>query len=180
MRHPHHPRHHHHHHPQNQSHPRPAPPTPSGAVHLLHPGDVVCAERGDTLETLLGSCIAVLLSDRKRTVAAMCHIVHCRPAVGACARTTASADGAIDALYSLLQERALNPRLCDAFVCGGGNMFPGLTTQNPVGVENARWVLQRLAADGVNVEATDIGGTTYRRLRWVVGPACPTVIAVEV
>jgi len=41
-------------------------------------------------------------------------------------------------------------------------------------------VLQRLASDGVNVEGTDIGGNTYRRLRWVVGPAGPTVIAVNV
>jgi hypothetical protein len=64
---------------------------PSGAVYLLHPGDVVCAERGDTLETLLGSCIAVLLSDRKRTIAAMCHIVHCRPSLNTFARATAAA-----------------------------------------------------------------------------------------
>jgi chemotaxis protein CheD len=153
---------------------------PSGAFHLLHPGDVVCAERGDTLETLLGSCIAVLLSDRKRTVAAMCHIVHCRPSLSASARTTASTDGAIDALYALLQKRALTPRLCDAFVCGGGNMFPGMVSQNPVGTENARCVLQRLAADGVHVERTDIGGNTYRRLRWVVGPESPTIISVDV
>lgn len=178
MRHHHPSRHPHHHH--RRTHHRPTPPGDSGAVHLLHPGDVVCAERGDTLETLLGSCIAVLLSDRKRTVAAMCHIVHCRPSVSASARTTASADGAIDALYTLLQKRALTPRLCDAFVCGGGNMFPGLASQNPVGAENARWVLQRLATDGVNVEGTDLGGNTYRRLRWVVGPTSPTVIAVDV
>ena len=116
---------------------------PSGAVYLLHPGDVVCAERGDTLETLLSSCIAVLLSDRKRTIAAMCHIVHCRPSLNTFARATAAADAAIDALYTLLQKRALNPRLCAAFVCGGGN-------------------------------------NTYRRLRWVVGPTRPTVIAVDV
>ena len=152
----------------------------SGTVHLLHPGDVVCAVRGDTLETLLGSCVAVVLSDRLRTVAAMCHIVHCRTSLNASARSTASADGAIDALYELLQKRALNPRLCDAFVCGGGNMFPGLIAQNPVGAENARWVLERLANDGVKIERTDVGGNAYRRLRWVVGPASPTVIAVSV
>jgi chemotaxis protein CheD len=152
----------------------------TGLVHRLHPGDVMCAERGDRLDTLLGSCVAVVLTDPARTVGAMCHIVHSQPARSAGARPTASADAAIDALYRLLLVRALSPRLALAFVYGGGNMFPTLLNQRHVGEENGRYVLHRLASDGVRILLQDLGGTAYRRLSWTVGPEPPVVEAVEV
>ncbi len=148
--------------------------------HTLHPGDVICAERGDRLYTLLGSCVAVVLTDRARTVGAMCHIVHSQPVVSAGAMPTASADAAIDALYRLLTDRSLNPRLAFALVYGGGNMFPSVFKQKHVGESNGRHVLNRLASDGVCVLVQDLGGNTYRRLNWTVGPDPPHVTAVNV
>ena len=53
---------------------------PVGLVHVLHPGDVACGERGERFETLLGSCVAIVLTDPRRTIGAMCHIVHAMPA----------------------------------------------------------------------------------------------------
>ena len=41
-------------------------------THVLHPGDVVCVERGERVETLLGSCVAVVLTDARRSIAAVC------------------------------------------------------------------------------------------------------------
>ena len=49
-------------------------------VHTLHPGDLAFATRGERLDTLLGSCVAIVLTDPRRTVGVMCHIVHARPA----------------------------------------------------------------------------------------------------
>ena len=149
-------------------------------VHTLHTGEVVCAERGDRLETLLGSCVAVILTDKARTVGAMCHIVHSQRAVHIKGSLTASADGAIDAIYRLLVGRALNPHLCCAFVYGGGNMFPGVVKHKHVGETNGKHVLKRLHADGVRVMLQDLGGNTYRRLSWTIGPAMPEVAAVKV
>jgi chemotaxis protein CheD len=149
-------------------------------VHILHPGDVVCTERGERLETLLGSCVAVILTDKARTIAAMCHIVHSQPAVSSEASRTASADAAIDAMYRLLMARSLNPRLCLAFVFGGGNMFPQLFKQAHVGEGNSRRVLERLAEDGVRVLLQDLGGNAYRKLSWTIGPELPQVTAVDV
>lgn len=147
----------------------------------MHPGGVICAARGDRLYTLLGSCVAVVLTDPARTVGAMCHIVHSGPAVAARgAIPTASADAAIDALYRLLMDRSLNPRLTLAFVYGGGNMFPSVFKEKLVGESNGRHVLNRLAVDGVRVVIQDLGGTTYRRLSWTVGPDPPCVTAVNV
>ena len=157
---------------------RPPRQAVSAAVHTLHPGDVVCADLDDRLETLLGSCVAVILTDRARTVGAMCHIVHSQPAVNIDVPSTASADAAIDAMYRLLVSRSLNPRLCCALVYGGGNMFPTVFKHKHVGEDNGRYVLQRLAADGVCVVFQDLGGETYRRLSWTIGHALPEVTGV--
>jgi len=163
----------------------PAPPglsvgTGAGEVHVLHPGDVVCAERGHRLETLLGSCVAIILTDPRRTVGAMCHIVHSGPASNAASASGAHADVALATMYGLLRERGLEPTQCEAFVYGGGNMFPDIFMRTHVGDDNAQWALDALAEDGVPVLLDDVGGNTYRRLAWTVGPELPQVIAVPI
>ncbi len=159
--------------------PASAPPV-GPALHLLHPGDVVCAERGDRLETLLGSCVAVVLTDRHRTVGAMCHVVHCGTAAKLDPVPTTYADAAIDRMYALLFARGLNARLCEAFVYGGGNMFPGLYREVHVGDTNAAFVLGRLARDGLRISIRDVGGSAYRRVCWTIGIGLPDVVAGRV
>lgn len=153
-----------------------------GAQRLvLHPGDVACGTRGDHLETLLGSCVAVVLTDPRRTVGAMCHIVHASLGGGDDnSRDSRFGDVALDVLYELLRERSIEPRLCEAYVYGGGNMFPKLFSGGHVGTANARWTLEALALDGVRVLHQDLGGTAYRKLSWTVGPGAPRVTAVAV
>ena len=145
-------------------------------THVLHPGGVACADRGDRLETLLGSCVAVLLTDPRRTVGAMCHIVHPGGQAGG---DTAFADAALHRLHGLLQARAIAMPQCLAWVLGGGNMFPGRYGGGHVGEANARWVLQALHTRGVAVIGHDLGGSRYRRVAWTVGDDAPQVTAVE-
>ena len=152
----------------------------SPQVHTLHPGHVVCVGTGETMETLLGSCIAVILTDPRRTLGAMCHIVHASPDNSPARDGTAHADSALRRMFALLMARGVVPRLCEAYVYGGGNMFPALFPRRHVGASNASAVLDALAAEGVRVLTQDVGGPTYRRLRWTVGPGQPQVIAVEV
>jgi chemotaxis protein CheD len=149
-------------------------------VRTLLPGDVACELRGTRLETLLGSCVAIVLTDPRRTVGAMCHIVHCRPAADFHGNPGDTAEGAIGILYSMIRGHGLNPALCEAFVYGGGNMFPSLVAGPHVGERNGEWVIERLALDGVRVVVQDLGGATYRRLAWTIGPGLPEVIAVGV
>lgn len=151
-----------------------------GPLHTLLPGDVVCADRGESLETLLGSCVAVVLTDARRTVGAMCHIVHASEPREGDGNPAAFANAAIDALYAKLVQRGFTPRLCQAYVYGGGNMFPELVRGPHVGRRNAESVLERLRDDGVHVVVQDLGGACYRRLRWTIGDAEPELTAVEV
>ena len=45
--------------------------TCAGSLQILNPGDVAVGQRGDRLETLLGSCVAIVLTDPRRTIGAM-------------------------------------------------------------------------------------------------------------
>jgi len=147
--------------------------------HVLHPGDVAAGVRGDRLETLLGSCVAVILTDPRRTVGAMCHIVHSGSAAGG-GDSTLHAEPAMEAMFGLLHRYGINPLMCEAYVFGGGNMFPKLVKQSHVGEINAAWALDVLADLDIRVVAQDVGGNTYRRLGWTIGPAAPEVTTVEV
>lgn len=150
-------------------------------VHtFLHPGDVVCAHRGDRLETLLGSCVAILLTDPHHTVGAMCHIVHANAATATARLTNCHASTALATMYRLLKAEGLAPQLCKAYVYGGGNMFPALPNHSHVGEANANWALQALLHGGVDVVHHDLGGSTYRRVAWTIGSQAPRVEAVRV
>ena len=151
-------------------------------VHTLHPGDVACVDRGERLETLLGSCVAIVLTDPRRTVGAMCHVVHAGPPLRGTPESTAHGDAALGSMFALLRARGIEPRLCQAWVYGGGNMFPGLvgpqSTQGNVGATNAAWAEAALAHYGIRVLGGDLGGNVYRRLRWTVGADAPELEAM--
>ena len=149
---------------------------PAGALQLLHPGAVVLAQRGDRLETLLGSCISVILTDPRRTLAAMCHIVHSgRAPADARGDATTHAEPALAAMFALLRGSGINPLLCEAYLFDGGNMFPQLYMQAHVGSNNTAWALGALAELGIDLVGQDTCGDAYRRITWAVGPDTPQV-----
>ena len=147
--------------------------------HVLHPGDVAAGVRGDRLETLLGSCVAVILTDPRRTVGAMCHIVHSGAAPGT-GDSTLHAEPAMEAMFGLLHRYGINPLMCEAYVFGGGNMFPTVVKHSHVGEINSMWALDVLADLGIRVLAQNVGGNTYRRVGWTIGPGTPEVTNVAV
>lgn len=120
-------------------------------VFTLYPGDVAIGWRGDRLETLLGSCVAIVLTDPRRTLGVMCHIVHSRPAAQAQIVSAAHAEVALQTMVRLLQGHGIAASLCEAYVFGGGNMFPDIVPGNSVGDTNAQWALQALATLGARV-----------------------------
>ncbi len=145
-----------------------------GYLELL-PGDLAVGSLGDEFRTLLGSCIAVILTDPRRTVGAMCHIVHVgRPADGD-AGNTAYGQPAMDEMFARLRRMGINPDMCQAFVYGGGNMFPELFRSQHVGASNADWVRAFLQEHGITVMDEQTGGNGYRKIAWTVGAHMPLV-----
>lgn len=144
----------------------------------LMPGDVVLGRAGDQLKTLLGSCVSVVLTDSRRTMAAMCHIVHVGQPNAANVGNTAYGQAAMDAMFDRLRRIGATPRLCEAYVFGGGNMFPQLFNQRHVGASNVEWVLGFLHAHNIPVVDHCLGGRGYRKVSWIVGPTEPLVETV--
>jgi chemotaxis protein CheD len=162
--------------PKNRQRPAPQASGPARGSYLeLLPGDVVVGTLGDQFRTLLGSCISVVLTDPRRTVGAMCHIVHVgQPPTGA-TEDTAYGLPAMEAMFSGLARMGINPRMCEAFLYGGGNMFPELFRTQHVGANNADWVRAFLQQQGIAILDEHVGGHGYRKISWSVGAHRPEV-----
>ncbi|MFM2069342.1 MAG: hypothetical protein RLZZ584_4251 [Pseudomonadota bacterium] len=148
--------------------------------HVLQPGDIAIGTRGDRMDTLLGSCVAVVLTDPRHTVGAMCHVVHAGEPGAHGPFDTRHAGNALQALCTGLRRLGITPQLCEAHVYGGGNMFPALYTHQHVGQVNVERCLDWLAEAGIAVHTHNVGGTVYRKLSWVVGPDEPQCVLVDV
>jgi chemotaxis protein CheD len=145
------------------------------ATFELMPGDVAMGSAGDQLKTLLGSCVSVILTDPRRTIGVMSHIVHAGHPNAANKHNTAFASVAMAEMGRLLHSVGFAPRSCEAYVVGGGNMFPGLVTHHHVGLNNIDWVMGYLEHHKIRVLKEDLGGDGYRKLVWTVGPGEPQV-----
>jgi chemotaxis protein CheD len=156
-----------------------AGPAANNSTELM-PGDVALGLAGDELRTLLGSCVSVILTDPRRTVGAMCHIVHVGKPNAANRHNTAYAEVAMDDMFARLQDVGIPAQRCQAYVYGGGNMFPGIVSGTSVGDRNAQWVMDFLADHGIDVVEYSLGGTSYRKVSWTVGRTEPKVENVSI
>ncbi|MEY4748659.1 MAG: hypothetical protein RIQ60_873 [Pseudomonadota bacterium] len=147
--------------------------------HVLQPGDFAIGTRGDRMDTLLGSCVAVVLTDPRCTVGAMCHIVHASEPGALARHDTSYASVALQALSDGLRRLGITPQLCVAHVYGGGNMFPDVYRQLHVGQNNVDSARRWLAQAGIPVLSEDVGGSCYRKVSWVVGQPLPQCQPVE-
>jgi chemotaxis protein CheD len=145
----------------------------------LMPGEVVLAFAGDQLKTLLGSCVSVILTDPRRTVGAMCHIVHIGRPNAANIHNTSFGEVAMQDMFDRMMGIGIPAQRCHAYVYGGGNMFPQMFSTTHVGAKNADWVLDFLYDSGITVIAEDVGGNGYRKLAWTVGRDAPVVEMVS-
>ena len=146
----------------------------------LMPGDVALGLAGDSLRTLLGSCVSVILTDPRRTVGAMCHIVHVGSPNAANRHNTAYGEVAMQDMFMRLQGVGILAQRCHAYVYGGGNMFPGIASGPLVGDRNAQWVWDFLHAQEIAVVDYSLGGTSYRKVSWTVGHSEPFVENVSI
>jgi chemotaxis protein CheD len=162
------------------THFRPSTPAPAPVLKVLElmPGDLAIGESGDQFKTLLGSCVSVILCDPRRTLATMCHIVFTgQPTLEQNANTSYGLV-AMNRMFALLRSRGVNPLMCQAYVFGGGNMFPHIFSLKHVGLSNAQWVLDFLSDNSIEVVDHCLGGSGYRKVSWTVGSGEPVVETV--
>jgi chemotaxis protein CheD len=143
------------------------------SVLFLHPGDVAVGFAGDRFETLLGSCVSVLLVSPCFQVASMCHFVHSSRPSKAKSKDTSYANVAMTKMEHLIHSAGFNARLCKAYVFGGGNMFPDKDNILDVGAMNIAWAFNYLNHNNIQVLGSETGENYYRKLAWEIGPSNP-------
>ncbi len=145
------------------------------ALHVLHPGDVLCLLSGGRMQTLLGSCVAICMTDAARRVGAMCHFVHSSAPRSGSERDTTFAEPALRQMFAELRAHGVDPLACEAHICGGGAMRLGGTPASQVGDRNIAWARDFLSAHRVLTHEMSLGGAFYRKLSWQVGQDAPQV-----
>jgi chemotaxis protein CheD len=124
----------------------------------------VATNAGDALVAFgLGSCIGLVLLDRRRLIAAMAHVMLPGPHTPD-RRPGTFADSAVPHMIELmLGAGALRPRL-EAVIAGGAQMFASAAGLE-IGARNDATVRAHLASARVPLLAAATGGQTGRTMR---------------
>ena len=130
----------------------------------VHPGQVVVSDQPGVLTTILGSCVAVSLTDPKMRVGGLNHFL--LPG-GSVATEPASRYGkaAIRELVEEMLRRGASPARMSAQIIGGAAVLAAFGNDvNHLGARNVDIARTMLAGYGINVVAEDVLGARGRKL----------------
>jgi chemotaxis protein CheD len=137
-------------------------------------GDLRLTETPGRLYTLgLGSCVALVLYDRKAQIAGMAHIMLPKSPVGEAesGKPGKFADTAFLNLLEVLGKQGAEKRRLRAKVAGGAKMF-NLASASPlmaIGRQNIDAVTEHLKSHGIPLDGMDTGGTRGRSVTFDTG-----------
>ena len=124
------------------------------------------ATAGDSLVALgLGSCIGLVLLDRRKGVAGLAHIVLPAAEGHAELNPLKFADKAVPELVRQVIALGGRKPMLEAVLVGGASMFAGAGSTLEVGARNAAAVKAALAKERIRIHAEDTGGTKGRTVR---------------
>ncbi len=137
---------------------------PNGsAVASIGMGEIGVAREGGMLRTFLGSCVGLVLIDRRHRLAGVAHIV-LPDSRGQGQPPGKYADTAVPETVRRLKELAGGDALhLTAKIAGGAKMLPFQQGQT-IGEQNVQAVERLLAAEGIVIVGRCCGGEHGRRL----------------
>jgi chemotaxis protein CheD len=146
---------------------------------MVRMGELAAAGAADgQLVTLgLGSCIGLVLIDRRRGVAGLAHVV--LPASGGNSEVNQFkfADHAVPELIDRVVTLGARRPLLEAVLVGGASMFAAIGSSMEIGARNEDAVRDALSANRIRVSAAATGGARGRSVR--VDPKAGTVTVRE-
>lgn len=134
---------------------------PVPASYFLKPGYIFLPTQPTVVSTVLGSCVAVILWDKRRKVGGINHfqMPACRPGDQPTARF---GDASTVMLIRMMVQDGSEKKHLEAQIFGGA-YNPEVSSQN-VGQENVRVARRVLARHGVRVVSEDVGGELGRKI----------------
>jgi chemotaxis receptor (MCP) glutamine deamidase CheD len=132
---------------------------------IIYIGGVHVSRTGETVRTLLGSCIAACLWDPQARVGGMNHFMLPAPANGE-TEGDLSRFGvhAMELLVGEIQKFGGERRRFQAKVFGGGHVLQTSRGVGCVPEQNERFIRRFLASEAIPVAAEDLGGTHARQV----------------
>jgi len=134
---------------------------PAPANYFLKPGYIYLPAEPTVVSTVLGSCVSVILWDRKRKVGGINHFQ--LPACGDADKPTARfGDASTLMLIRMMVQDGSQKRHLEAQIFGGA--FNREISSKNVGRENIRTARRVLARQGIQVVSEDVGGERGRKI----------------
>lgn len=144
--------------------PPPGPIAGSGLPRVfLLPGGMHCATEPSIVTTVLGSCVAVCLSDRSRRCSGINHYV--LPRCGGDEFNLRYGDVAIDGLVEEMLRLGCAMADLEAKIFGGAAVLATATPDNNIGTQNVDIAVERLQGFGIPIVARRTGGRSGMSLR---------------
>jgi len=144
--------------------------------YYLEPGHIYFTTEPSIVRTVLGSCVAVCLWDRKRHTGGMNHFVY--PLVREATKATAKfGNVSTIRLVQLMDEAGCSRENIVAQIIGGATKESSDNGQ--MGVENARVARKVLERYGIAIVSMDVGGEMGRKVIFDVGTGEVAVLKVH-
>lgn len=137
-------------------------------MHFLKPGEMFVGKEPTAVRTVLGSCVALTVFDKRLNVGAICHglmplcceIDKCDDE---CLDRFRFVDCAIASLVCMLDEQGSKRGDLSVKLFGGADMLDN-PSSNSVGAENIRSALDMIARESLKLVAQDVGDSFARKL----------------
>ncbi len=134
----------------------------TASVYIAQGEHAIGNSESDVISTILGSCVAVCLRDRKRGIGGMNHILLPESARSDIVTRSVGA-GAMEALINALLKAGAVKSDFEAKVFGGAAVVAGLSN---IGERNSAFALDYLSTERIPVISQSLGGTQARRIRF--------------
>jgi chemotaxis protein CheD len=131
--------------------------------HYLPPGQLVACSEPTAVTTILGSCAAVCLWDRRRAVGGVNHYL-LPDWTGPREFSPRFGPVAMEQLLARMRSLGCQDRDLEAKLFGGAKILGGGGSENHLGLQNAAVARAQLAASGITLVAEDVGGDRGRKL----------------
>jgi chemotaxis protein CheD len=132
------------------------------------PGELYVSDQGEMIVTVLGSCISACIRDTVRGVGGMNHFMlpiqgeHSGNWGGSAASVeTRYGNWAMEKLINEILKQGGTKRNMEVKVFGGGKVLENVSD---VGARNIQFIKEFLAAEGLKVVASDVGGIYPRKV----------------
>ncbi|MDH5392431.1 MAG: chemotaxis protein CheD [Gammaproteobacteria bacterium] len=134
---------------------------------FLLPGEFYFGDQHKKIKTLLGSCVAITMWNKRLKIGGMCHFKLPRRHVDSKTRLDGSyGDESMLLFMKSLSQYGLRPANMVVGVFGAGDMFLSLSENNDksIGKQNIRLAFQLLDKLGFGITHESLGGYVSRRI----------------